>query len=78
MGRLLGALLVTLLLASCSAKDYHLAMLSESFRASSQAEHLNGLHPDDARGQMRRVCVYYPAGMGGYSAGCRDESLPQG
>jgi len=65
---------VLVLFSGCTLDDYHLSMMSESFRGSTQAEHLNQLRTHEPRPeQLSRVCVYYPMGLGGYSAGCKDE-----
>ena len=67
--------------SGCSARDYHLYMATESFGAE-QSDHLNAMQKagafDAGRQARRRVCPYFPAGLGGYSESCSWEAIPPG
>ncbi len=65
-----------LFFSACSAADYHQVMVAESFRASTQAEHLAVLRQaSDER--LHRECIYFGAGYGGFSEGCRYTRAPR-
>lgn len=65
-------LLCISMLCSCSAQDYHLAVISQSMIGSTQDYHLAKLRSSSSQPEhgSQRVCPYYPAGYGAFSEPC--------
>lgn len=67
-------LILFCLTCGCTARDFHLAAVSQSMLGSTQKYHLDALRADAEPAplsQYARACYYFPEGYGGFSIGCR-------
>jgi hypothetical protein len=70
------AILILTLLSSCTARDMHVFMLSESFTTSNQIRHIRNIQKiDNAAKRMddskKSYCKSYSAGLGGFTLSCQ-------
>lgn len=75
--RLFLLVLIVLMTASCSSRDYNLGMLNETNVNTRQAYYIRQIQAHD-RYQTQtatsndRICYTYPPALGGYTTGCSD------